>query len=94
LELKKHASGLEDRWIVVFQSIPEKYKRGLDDLPRWKVSDVISKKLKQSDSKYKIVLLGLDREIKLRKNEVLPCEELFGTIDQMPMRRSEMKKDA
>jgi hypothetical protein len=92
-ELKKHTEGLEDRRIVVYQLIPGKYKRGLGDDAKWEVSDGISKKLKQSDTEFEIVLIGLDGGIKLRRNELLTCEELFRTIDQMPMRRSELKKD-
>jgi hypothetical protein len=41
---------------------------------------------------FKVVLIGLDGGIKLQKNGQLTPEELFGTIDSMPMRRAEMNK--
>lgn len=92
-ELEKHAEGLEDRRIVVYQLIPGEYKIGLDDDAKWETSEKLFERIKASGSEFEIILIGLDGGIKLRKNELLTCEELFGTIDQMPMRRSEMKKD-
>lgn len=39
-----------------------------------------------------VILIGKDGGEKLRKEEILTPEELFGTIDVMPMRRSEMRR--
>jgi hypothetical protein len=91
-ELKKSVDGLEDRRIVVYQSLPGKYQKGLGNGNKWEASGEIYKRLKESDSEFEIVLIGLDGGIKLRKRELLKCEELFGVIDQMPMRRSEMNR--
>lgn len=89
-ELKKSVDGLEDRQIIVYQSQPGKYQKGLGNGNKWEASGEIYKRLKETDSEFEIVLIGLDGGIKLRKRELLKCEELFGVIDQMPMRRSEM----
>ena len=91
-ELKKSVDGLEDRRIIVYQSQPEKYQKGLGNGNKWEASGEIYKRLKESDSEFEIVLIGLDGGIKLRKRELLKCEELFRVIDQMPMRRSEMNR--
>lgn len=90
-ELKKSIDGLEDRRIIVYQSLVSKYRKGLGNGGKWETSGKIFKKLKESDSEFEIVLIGLDGGIKLRRKELLKCEELFGVIDQMSMRKLEMK---
>lgn len=42
---------------------------------------------------FKAVLVGKDGGIKLVSAEVITDEQLFGLIDQMPMRRSERRAD-
>ncbi|WP_158607166.1 DUF4174 domain-containing protein [Pontibacter oryzae] len=42
---------------------------------------------------FAILLLGKDGTEKLRRNQPVEPEELFGLIDQMPMRRQEMRND-
>lgn len=42
---------------------------------------------------FKVILLGLDGGIKLQKSSVLNIDKLFSTIDAMPMRQNEMKKN-
>jgi hypothetical protein len=41
---------------------------------------------------FEVILIGLDGGIKLRQTQVLTKKELFGTVDSMPMRRSELRK--
>jgi hypothetical protein len=51
---------------------------------------------KEADIKgaeFKAVLIGKDGGIKLASAEVIADEQLFGLIDQMPMRRSERGAD-
>jgi len=38
-----------------------------------------------------ILLIGKDGDVKLRKKYIVEANEIFDLIDQMPMRRSEMK---
>ena len=54
--------------------------------------------LQQVESKYKMgysdnvyVLIGLDGGVKMRKEEPLDWENIFRTIDSMPMRQSEIR---
>ena len=91
-ELRKSVGGLEDRRIIVYQSLPGKYQKGLFNNKQWEFSGEIYKRFKELDSEFEIVLIGLDGGIKLRKRELLKCEELFVLIDQMPMRRAEMNR--
>ncbi|MDC7998042.1 DUF4174 domain-containing protein [Gilvibacter sediminis] len=50
----------------------------------------IQRLLKTSED-FEVLLIGLDGGVKLRQTEILKLEELFRTIDAMPMRRSERK---
>jgi hypothetical protein len=40
----------------------------------------------------KFVLIGKDGTVKMEREVVVPMQELFGRIDQMPMRRAEMRR--
>lgn len=55
--------------------------------------------LKQTENKYRMgykgdmfVLIGLDGGVKLKKETALDWDLIFGTIDAMPMRQSEIRK--
>jgi hypothetical protein len=41
---------------------------------------------------FTVILVGKDGGEKLRKNSILALQDLFDTIDAMPMRQSEMKR--
>jgi hypothetical protein len=91
-ELANHLTGLENRRIVVYQSLPDKYIEGLMTEGKWTDSDDIYNNYKVSDTDYELVLIGLVGEIKLRENKLLTCEELFAMIDRMPMRKAQMNR--
>lgn len=91
-ELKKESEGIRDRKIVIYQSINGKVKKGLIENKNWDNPEIEFKKLNHSSSKFEVLLIGLDGGVKLRKTDLLTTEELFGTIDQMPMRISEMRR--
>lgn len=44
------------------------------------------------DDGFRVVLIGLDGGEKLRREMPITTEELFATIDSMPMRRRELKE--
>ena len=91
IELKKHKAGLDDRNLIVYQMIQNKYKKGFSNDGQWE-STKDSDNIKQTDEEFEVLLIGLDGGIKLRKNEFISCQELFEVIDQMPMRQSEIRK--
>ena len=52
----------------------------------------IRKRFNPGDQPFIVILIGKDGGKKLSTEEVLTIEELFSTIDAMPMRRSEMRR--
>lgn len=90
-ELKAHESGLKDRKLIVYHVTNEGYKTGFLENFTWKKSTQLYKTYKKDNASFEIVLIGLDGDIKLRKTDFLSCEALFGVIDVMPMRQSELE---
>jgi len=56
-----------------------------------KVSKKLAEGILNEKDNFEIILIGLDGGIKLQQTEVLTKQELFNTIDAMPMRRNEIK---
>ncbi|MCF2505471.1 DUF4174 domain-containing protein [Dyadobacter sp. CY107] len=46
-----------------------------------------------STSKFTFLLIGRDGGEKLRSDEIVKAEKLFGLIDAMPMRKAEVKRN-
>lgn len=46
----------------------------------------------RNETGFEVILIGKDGGVKKRKTELMTTEELFGIIDSMPMRRSEMRR--
>lgn len=90
--LKESRKGLEDRKLVVYQIFPGKYKKGLNDEAPWRASGDLYKKFKSVNSKFEVILIGLDGGQKLKESNTLPVQAIFSTIDAMPMRKAEMRK--
>ena len=57
-----------------------------------KESKEIFTRYKALDTPFLFILIGKDGGEKLRSSQVITTHQLFGLIDQMPMRRSEMHK--
>ena len=91
-ELQKHQQGLKERKLVVYKILPEKYSTGFEE-ENWKSSTELYKKYKAEKSNFRVILIGLDGGEKLEQTEVLSVEKLFNTIDSMPMRQAEMRKN-
>ncbi len=87
-ELNSHKKGLEERKLIVYQIQPDRYAVGLAD-HSWQHSKRLYKKYKKTKAPFEIILVGLDGGNKLQKTKFLGCNELFNTIDAMPMRRLE-----
>lgn len=91
-ELYSDKQGLEDRKLVIYTVLPKKFKRDDRKNRGWIKSDELYSKFKKSEEPFEILLIGLDGGIKLLKSEFLSNEDLFGRIDQMPMRKNEIQR--
>jgi len=73
--------GFEERDLVVLSFVLEDKK-----------SKDLRAKFKVQDDKFTFILIGKDGGVKLSKSEVVLSKDLFGLIDSMPMRKSEMRR--
>jgi hypothetical protein len=83
--------GLQERKLLIISVTPEQYKTGLDG-KSWKKAPSLYIDFKGAKGNFEVILIGLDGGVKLRKETVLTLEELYSTIDVMPMRRYEIEK--
>lgn len=90
-ELYSDQQGLEDRKLVIYTILPDKFNRDDEENQEWIDSDELYSEYKKSEDSFEILLIGLDGGIKLRQQEFLSNKRLFGRIDQMPMRRRELQ---
>jgi len=91
-ELYSDKKGLNDRKLVIYTVLPKKFKRDNRENQGWIQSTELYAEYKQSDKPFEILVIGLDGGVKLRQSKFLSNEDLFGRIDQMPMRRDELEK--
>lgn len=81
-EFEKNAAGMKERDIVV-----KSYKFSPANSAQFKKWDI------KESSPFTFILIGRDGGEKYRSEKYVSHEELFGKIDAMPMRRSEIKKN-
>jgi len=95
-EFYKFPSELKERKMLIYHVLPQRYTLINDAVDpeqnEWVSSSALFDKFDGKNVDFKVVLIGLDGGNKLEKNGLLSAEELFGTIDSMPMRRAELKK--
>ncbi|WP_170837157.1 DUF4174 domain-containing protein [Aquimarina amphilecti] len=89
-QFKNKSKSLEDRKLIVYQITPNSYQTGIDKNTSTK-SNAVYKVYNPSNEDFKIILIGLDGSIKLKSNKVLLSTQIFDQIDQMPMRRQELR---
>ncbi|MEM7573053.1 MAG: DUF4174 domain-containing protein [Bacteroidota bacterium] len=90
-ELAAAKEGLEERKLLVFQVLPNQYRQAVLRNGQWQPTTDIFQAYAQ-DGEFTVVLLGLDGGVKIRQPNVLAVNELFSTIDGMPMRRAELRR--
>ncbi len=88
---QKDQKGLEDRKLIVYQITPDKVKKEGKILAEKGEVENWFKKFKAKEDEFTFILIGLDGGEKMRSMEVVSLKKLFGKIDQMPMRRAEIR---
>ncbi len=94
-ELEKDPAGWGERKLVVYVVLPDRYMvRHAENGYRggqWVNSSELYEKYSPKTASFGVTLIGLDGGIKVKKSEVFSNQDLFGVIDGMPMRRSELR---
>lgn len=89
-KLIKDKSALTDRKLVIYTVTPNTYSLQFPN--QHSVSNDQYCANVPANTAFKIILIGLDGQIKLTSSTVVSSATLFDTIDQMPMRRQERKQ--
>lgn len=76
--LEEYSCGVRERDIITVLSPPGNFRRRFNIVA----------------ARFHVLLIGKDGRVKLRHEKPVSAEELFATIDAMPMRRSEMQVKA
>lgn len=87
---KENPEGLMERKLVVYQITPNAIKKNGVDFFDKKNNKQLFKKYGLKKDEFTFVLIGLDGGEKMRATKIVSLNKLFGKIDRMPMRRSEM----
>lgn len=91
-ELREHEEGVRERKLKVYHVTPMEFRLGLKEPTPWQPSDIYDA-YKKEGSDFQVILIGLDGTVKLDQQKVLSADKLFETIDAMPMRQAEMRKN-
>ena len=88
---KKNPDGLKDRKLMVYQITTDTIKKDGKYFTEKKITEKIYKEYQPQKNEFTFILIGLDGGEKMRSTKIVMLEKLFGKIDQMPMRKSELK---
>ena len=88
----EYTDGLKERDLITFSLFDEECSRLGGDIITNSSAESIRDRISPANCTYSIYLIGKDGGIKLKKEELLEVDELFSTIDRMPMRQREMRE--
>ncbi|MGY3795667.1 DUF4174 domain-containing protein [Aquimarina sp. 433] len=89
-EFQNKTEELADRKLIIYQITPTSYIKGIENNQPTKNS-TLYKKYNTTNKTFKVILIGLDGGSKSKSNKVVSAAQIFDQIDQMPMRRQEIK---
>lgn len=84
--------GMKERSLAIYQIYDTTGKNPQKTSLNTTEIDALRKHYQPKSEGITVILIGKDGGEKLRKNSILAVQDLFDTIDAMPMRQSEMKK--
>lgn len=93
LLLQAEPEALQERKLWVYQVTPRTAHLVFPETRAWESGERLYPTLKETEAEFEALLIGLDGGVKLRRNQVLSPDVIFDRIDQMPMRRAEMRKN-
>ena len=87
---------MADRKLLVYAIAPNGFQHinyGKNaTIGEWSENTRLYQKWSNPDEDFQVLLLGLDGGVKMKDTKVISCQKLFGKIDQMPMRQSELRR--
>jgi hypothetical protein len=89
-DLAEQAAGAADRDIVLIEVVPGQSRAGDTPLSQDQAAQLRRRYRVRTDA-FAVVLVGKDGMVKLQEDRPVPVGSLFELIDQMPMRRREMR---
>lgn len=92
-ELSSNLNALNERKLMVYQVTPDSLKQGFDRNSPFVSNKKWYRMYADKKKPLEIVLFGLDGSKKLHTEKLLTIEQLLTTIDAMPMRQSEMRRN-
>ena len=92
--LANDAAGLTDRDIAVYVVEPDRVFTAFGAPSPGARARELRRQFRVPDDRFRVILVGLDGGAKLTRDAVITTEELFATIDAMPMRQRELRERA
>ncbi|GAA0733656.1 hypothetical protein GCM10009430_48010 [Aquimarina litoralis] len=89
-EFQNKTKELADRKLIIYQITPTSYIKGIENNQPTR-DNTLYKKYNSSQESFKFMLIGLDGGRRLQSNKVISAAQIFDQIDQMPMRRQELR---
>jgi hypothetical protein len=93
--IKDSLDGYIDRKLLLYEVFPERYEfthLKEKEISGWIDSNRLFELYNKDNEAFKVVLIGLDGNVKEVRTKFFPSQELFDLIESMPMRQSEMRR--
>ena len=89
--LMKEIPGLKERQLLVFE-IGKAGIRDIMTIKDYEIDQKLFDQLRLKEGIFELLLIGKDGGVKLRSSAPVAINEIYGLIDQMPMRQAEMRR--
>ena len=91
--IEDQSEGITDRDLKVISI----FGSGISNIDGHRISpssvDLIRSRFENGSQVFRFIMIGKDGGVKLDSSEIVSMKVLFGSIDRMPMRREEMKRN-
>jgi hypothetical protein len=89
-DLASRSQEVSERDLVIVEILEHGDSRALNRVLSEKDAQGIRDRFGVSPGRFQVILIGKDGGVKLRSEQAVPAQDIFGLIDSMPMRRQEM----
>ena len=89
-DLASKVQEVSERDLVILEILEHGDSRAMNRTLSEKAAKSIRNRFGVSSGLFQVLLIGKDGGVKLRSEQPVPAQDIFGLIDSMPMRRQEM----